>query len=158
LYEAILARETNHSIKILRTDNGGESMSGEFLQYLAKEGIKHETSTPYTPQQNGVAEREKRTVMESARSLLHARNVPLHLWAEAVACAVYCLNRALSTVNTDVTPFEGCYKRKPTVSHLRIFGSQAYVHIPDVLRTKLDPKSELCVFVGYSETQKAYRF
>jgi transposase InsO family protein len=123
LFEARLARETNHSIKILRTDNGGggKFMSGEFLQYLSKEGIKPETRAPYTPQQNGVAERENRTAMASVRSFLHARNVPIHLWAKAVACAVYCHNRALSTVNTDVTPFEGWYKRKPTVSHLRIF-------------------------------------
>lgn len=82
----------------------------------------------------------------------------LFLWTEAVACAVYCLNRVLSTINTDRTPFEKWYNRKPVVSHLRIFRSKAYVHVPTVERKKLDAKSKPCIFVGYSETQKAYRF
>ena len=107
-----------------------------FSNFLSKEGIKHETSAPHTPEQNGVAERENRIVMESARSLLHAEAISLELWAEAVACAVYCLNRALSTNNKICTPFEGWYKQKPTISHLRIFGIKAYVHIPEVERKK----------------------
>lgn len=158
LYSSRLHTETNQHVKILRTDNGGEFTSSEFSNFLSKEGIKHETSAPHTPEQNGVAERENRIVMESARSLLHAEAISLELWAEAVACAVYCLNRALSTNNKICTPFEGWYKQKPTISHLRIFGIKAYVHIPEVERKKLDAKSKLCIFVGYSDTQKAYRF
>ena len=65
-------------------------MSNQFREFLKKEGIAQQTSTPYTPQQNGVAERANRTIVEMARSMLHAQNLSLDLWAEAVVNAVSC--------------------------------------------------------------------
>ena len=84
-------------------------------------------------------------------------NLPRDLWAEAVNTAVYVKNR-IHGKTTKTTPFESWYGRKPDVSYFRIFGSFAYVHIPKSLRRKLDPKSQKLLFVGYSETQKTYRF
>lgn len=88
---------------------------------------------------------------------MHASSVGKELWAEAVNCATYVLNRiAGSTVTT--TPYETWYGKKPNIEHLRVFGSSAFVHIPKEDRQKLDAKSERCLFVGYSEGQKAWRF
>lgn len=159
-FAARLKAQTGNTIKTLRSDNGGEYIDCSFENYLIAEGIRHESSAPHTPQQNGVSERKNRTVMESARSMLYSKGSSSgqkELWAEAVSCAVYTLNRA-SSRTVAVTPFEGWYGVKPDVSHLKIFGCSAYVHIPQVNRRKLDPKSEKCIFVGYSDTQKAYRF
>ena len=132
-------------------------MSQCFQTWLQQKGIRHETSAPHTPEQNGVAERDNRTVVEAARSMLHQKNLPLELWAEAISCAVYTLNRVLSST-ASITPFEAWHRAKPDVSNLQVFGSIAFVHIPKIERQKLDNKSIRCVFIGYSNTQKAYRF
>jgi hypothetical protein len=89
--------------------------------------------------------------------MLHSKNIPLNLWAEAVACAVYTLNRVVSRT-APLTPYYVLYKTKPDLSNLRVFGSTAYVHIPAAERQKLDPKSVKCLFIGYCSTQKAHRF
>ena len=84
----------------------------------------------YTPQQNGVAKRDNRTLVEGARTLLHSKTfLPLRLWAEAVNCVVYTLNRSLSSSCPAVTPFETWFYRKPDVSNLRPFGSEFYVMV-----------------------------
>ena len=141
-----LRGETGNKIKCLRTDNGGEYLGSSFQEWIAKKGITHQTSAHRTPEQNGVTERDNRTVMEIARSMIHGRMLPLALWAEAVSTATYLLNR-VSTTTAALTPFEIWYNKKPNLSHLRIFGSDVFVHIPKEERTKLDPKSEKCIFI-----------
>ncbi len=152
-----LRTETGQMVHTLRADNGGEFIGHHFKEWLSNHGIKLETSAPHTPEQNGVSERANRTIMEAARSLIHAKNVPLELWGEAIACAVYTLNR-VSTKTTPNTPYQNWFGTKPDVSNLRIFGSTAYIHVPKAERRKLDSKSVTCHFVGYCATQKAYRF
>ena len=156
-YSARLFNETGKVILTLRSDNGGEYVNEDLQTHLATNGIRHETCAPYTPQQNGVSERSNRTLMESARSILQEKDLPRDLWAEAVNTAVYVNNRIHGSTTT-TTPYEMWYGRKPDVSYFRIFGTFAYVHIPDDLRSKLDAKSQKLLFIGYSETQKAYRF
>lgn len=155
-FSAQLKSETGGEIKILRSDNGGEFLSNSFQAWLAKCGIRHETSAPYTPQQNGVAERSIRTIMEAARSMLYAKNIPIEMWGEAVACATYVLNRSSSSSCT-ATPYELWHRKKPDISHLRVFGSRVFIHIPDATRRKLDAKAVKCIMVGYSDKSKAYR-
>ena len=158
-FAARLLRVTGHHIDTLRSDGGGEFVGGDFAQYLAQEGIRHEMSAPHSPQQNGVSERENRTIMEATRSMLHGSGLPLYLWDECVKCAAYILNRVLSRSTIQpITPYEAWYGTKPNVSHFIPFGCRADVHIPKADRKKLDAKSELCYFVSYCETQKAYRF
>lgn len=89
--------------------------------------------------------------------MLHSKKLPLFLWAEAVACAVYTLNRVVSKAAPS-TPYFAWHQTKPDVSNLRVFGCVAFVHVPASERQKLDPKSVKCIFLGYSLTQKAYRF
>ncbi|UYV79406.1 hypothetical protein LAZ67_17002496, partial [Cordylochernes scorpioides] len=149
--------ETGNKIKRFRTDNGTEFLNKNFSDYLKSLGIVHELTAPYTPEQNGISERDNRTIVESARCLLHGRKMPLELWAEAVNTAVYLLNRCTTKVLGNSTPYEIWYKRKPSILHLKTFGCNAYVHIPKDNRKKLHKKSIRTFFVGYTETNKNYR-
>jgi hypothetical protein len=115
----------------------------------------HQTSAAHTPQQNGVAERDNRTTVEAVRTALHAKQIPLHLWPAAVNYTIYTKNRILRD-GFKSTPYEFWYGKKPNVKHLRAFGTRAFVHVPDSDRRKLDPKAVEGLFVGYSETVKAY--
>jgi hypothetical protein len=119
-------------------------------------GIQLQTSAPYTPEQNGIAERDHRSTVESARSQIHAKGVTLKLWAEAINYSVYVLNRTISKSET-ITPYQRLFGKSPDISNLRVFGSVAYFFTPDVLRQKLDPKATKGVYVGESEEQKASR-
>ena len=87
---------TGNRIDTIRSDNGGEFFTTDFATWLKEKGIRQESSAPYTPEQNGVAERLNRTIVESARSMLHSAQVPIYLWAEAVNCAVYLQTRSAS--------------------------------------------------------------
>lgn len=91
-FKALVKKESSCQIVTLRSDNGGEFCSTEFTNFCASHGIKHQLTTPYTPQQNGVVDRRNRTITEMAQSMLEHRNVPKHFWAEAVFTAVYLLN------------------------------------------------------------------
>ena len=84
--------------------------------------------------------------------------MPREFWAKAIACVEYFINRSPSKSLQNLTPHEAWYGSKPSIGHLRIFGSPAYVHIPDAVRTKLDNKAEKCIFIGYSERSKAYKY
>uniref|UniRef100_A0AAV1TCE5 Retroviral polymerase SH3-like domain-containing protein n=1 Tax=Peronospora matthiolae TaxID=2874970 RepID=A0AAV1TCE5_9STRA len=95
--------------------------------------------------------------MEKARSMLYYKGVGMPWWAEAVSTAVYLINRSTNSANSDVTPFEVGFKTKPSIEHLRVFGSQGYAHIDDDKRTKLEPKSYRCMFLGYEENTEGYR-
>jgi hypothetical protein len=150
--------QTGHKIKVLRSDNAAEYVSARQRNTLTELGIIHEKSAPYTPQQNGMAERENRTVVEMARSMLYASKskLPPSLWAEAIAYATYILKRIPSSKSTS-SPFEKWNGTKPNLSHLRIFGSRTFVHVPDVKRTKFQPKCIEGVLVGFCESSKAYR-
>ena len=148
---------SGYRVKSLRSDNGTEYSSQAFAEYCKIKGIKREYTIPYTPQQNGVAERANRTIMESVRSMLYHANLPLIFWAEAVSTAVYLKNRSPTSHLKDITPYECWYKEKPDVSNIKVFGCKSYVHIPDQKRGKLDKKSIPCIFVGYPDNSKGYK-
>ena len=122
-------------------------MSNEFKSYCTKEGIEHEVITPYTPQHNGTAEKENRTILNLARSMLKTKNLPKKLWVEAVSTSVYLLNRCPTKRLEDKTPKEVWSGARPNVSHLKIFGSICYKHVPDAIRRKLDDRSEKLIFL-----------
>src|SRR5205085_7829046 len=108
--------------------------------------------------QNGVSERKIRTVVERARTMLLEARLPERFWSEAIAAAVYILNRSPTKALTGKTPFEAWFGRRPNLSHLRRFGCDAYLHVPDAQRTKLRPKARFCTFLGYvPNTTKQWR-
>jgi hypothetical protein len=156
-FDAIVKNKFGHHVRILHTDNGTEYVNGEFKEYMKKYGIEHECSAPYTPEQNGRAERELRTIVESARSMLYARDVPIYLWAEAINCAVYLLNRTTSSQTPNKSPHEIWTGDKPDLKHVRTFGCTGYVHIPNQLRTKFNKKSKNLILVGYQGNTNNYR-
>jgi hypothetical protein len=120
-------------------------------------GKRHQITPAYTPQLNGVAERNNQTILDMARSLLKAKKLPKQYWAEVVSCAVYLLNRCPTRSLQAVTPEEAWSGHKPSVTHLRVFGCVAYTKILDARRTKLDDKSEKCIFVGYGDRRMGYK-
>ena len=134
-------KSSGYQLKVLRTDNGGEYTSKEFKNYLKSEGVRHELTVPKTPEQNGVAERLNRTLVEAVRSMLIDANLPHKFWAEALSTAVYLKNRSPTKAVKDMTPFEAWKNMKPKVGHLRVFGCDAFAHIPKDERHKLDVKA-----------------
>ncbi|MCO5547266.1 hypothetical protein L7F22_000713 [Adiantum nelumboides] len=144
-------------VKSIRSDRGGEFLSEDFARWCKSEGIRRQLTTPYTPSQNGVVERKNRTIMEMARAMLAHASLPRSYWAEACNTAVYIQNRSPTHALQDMTPFQAYYGCKPTVSHFRVFGCSAFVHIPKEKRQKLDFKSRKLLFLGYSAESNAYR-
>ena len=142
---------------MLRTDRGGEFANKAFDQYLTAHSIRREYTTPYTPEQNYVVERDNRTIMEGVRSCLHQAKINIRFWAEAVQYLVNTFNRTCTRILYAYTPFEAYFGLPPSVSHLRPFGCPTYVHIPAASRQKLDPKAQQGIFVGYSDESKAFR-
>lgn len=104
-----------------------------------------------------MAERKNRTILDMVRSMLKSKKMPKEFWAEAVQCAIYVQNRCLHVKLDDRTPQEAWSGQKPTVSHLKVFGSVAYAHVPDQRRTKLEDKSKRYIFIGYDEKTKWYK-
>ena len=156
-WKALVKKASGKKLKTLRTDNGGEYTSTQFENYLKTEGIRHERTVPKTPEQNGVAERLNRTLVETSRSMLLDAKLPKRFWAEAVSTAVYLKNRCPTKSVQDKTPYEAWHGEKPKVKHLRVFGCDAYAHIPKDERGKFDSKARKCILLGYGTGTKAYR-
>ena len=141
----------------MRTDNSGEFCSAEFDRFCKDHGIERHKTTPYTPQQNGVAERMNRTLMERARSMLSGAGLEQKFWAEALAIACYLINRSPTSALVEKTPMEAWSNKKPSLRHLRVFGCEAYAHVPSVKRSKLENKAVKCIFIGYGVGVKGYK-
>ena len=116
-----------------------------------------QTSSPYSLQQNGVAERANRTIVEMARCMLYAQSLGREFWAEAVSNAVYTRNRCSNKALIDITLEEAWSGKRPCIYHMHVCGCIAYAKVPDEKRTKLDAKGIKCLFVSYCEGTKAYR-
>lgn len=156
-WKALVEKSTGRTLKALRTDNGGEYTSAEFEKYLKSEGVRHERTVPKTPEQNGVAERMNRTLIEMVRSMLAGAKLPQKFWAEALSTAAYLRNRSPTKAVVGKTPFEAWTGEKPRVDHLRTFGCVAYAHIAKDERRKLDSKARRCIFLGYGTETRGYR-
>ncbi|CAA0824232.1 cysteine-rich RLK (RECEPTOR-like protein kinase) 8, partial [Striga hermonthica] len=154
-YKGVVEKQLGKSIKSLRSDRGGEYLSNEFRSYLTDNGIMSQLTAPGTPQQNGVAERRNMTHMEMVRAMMSYSTLPDSFWGYALETAVYILNKVPSK-SVPSTPLELWSGHKPSLRHLRIWGSPAHV-----LRTgtdKLEPRSEVRLFVGYPKETKGGLF
>ena len=155
-FKKLAESESEEDIKCFRTNRGGEFNSEVFNAYCEESDIKRQLTAPYSPQQNGVAERKNRTIMSCVRSMLKEKKLPLELWAEAVNTCVYVLNRSHTKSLENSTPYERWSGKKPNIDHLRVFGS--VVHVKTTKRvSKLEDRSSLMVFIGYELGTKAYR-
>ena len=146
-----LEKQSGNDLMKLRSDKGTEYINKELQEYLASKGVQHQTTTRYTPEQNGAAERLNRTLMERVCAMLSDSCLSKELWAEAACTACFIRNRSPAS-GRDKTPWELFFGEKPDVSDMHIFGTPAYALIPKELRRKLDVHSELGHFVGYPAT------
>ena len=153
-------------IKVVRSDRGREyygkhgdagQLKGPFAKYLEDSGIVAQFTMPRSPEQNGVAERHNRTLMEMVRSMISRTNLPGFLWGEALKTALYILNR-VPTKAVPFTPFELWTGRKPSLNHLKVWGCPAEVKLYNPTLSKLDSRTTQCYFVSYPEHSKGYRF
>lgn len=156
-YQTLVEKQTGKLIKKIRSDNGTEYVNTAFEEYLKSKGIEHQLTVRYTPEQNGVAERTNRTIVEMARCLIHEAKADERMWAEAVNTAVYLKNRSPHKAVMNSTPEEKWSGEKPNLKYLRVWGCIVQAHIPNALRKKFDRKSKQYIFVGYSERTKGYR-
>ncbi|UYV67617.1 hypothetical protein LAZ67_5001384 [Cordylochernes scorpioides] len=127
------------------------------LDLCKRFGIIHEFTAPYVHEQIGRIERDNRTIVEAARSMLNSRNLPGFFWAEACNTATNILNRSATKQTTGTTPYELFFGTKPNVANYKIFGCNAYMHIPKENRKKWDNKSIKLMFLGYENTSKNFR-
>jgi hypothetical protein len=156
-FKAKAERQTGRKLKMLRTDNDTESVNSVMKMSMQRDGVTHQTTCPYTPEQNGTAERMNRTLVEKARSMMNDVGLPKKFWAEAVSTAAYIVNRCPTRVLESKTPEEAWSQKKPDLKHLRVFGSQVMVHCPKQKRQKFDPKYVEGIFIGYAENSKGFR-
>jgi transposase InsO family protein len=157
IYKEMVENEMDSRIKCLRSDNGGEFTSKEFMDYCNNHGIKRQFSVARTPQQNGVVERKNRTVQEMARTMIMDSKLTDIFWTQAVHTTVHIQNRVMLRNNTDKTPYE-LWKGRPTnVKHFRVFGSKCYIKREDGRMGKFDSRVDKGILVGYSSTRKAYK-
>ena len=157
-YKSWVETQTGERVRCLRDDKGGEYMAGEFDAFCAEHGIERQHSVRNRPQQNGVAERTNRTLADGVTAMLAESGLPQTFWGEAVLSLVHVLNRSFTSACPDATPYELWYGRKPDVSHLRVWGCTAYVHVQKDKRQGLSPHMEKCVFIGYPEGYKGWKF
>lgn len=156
-FKAVVEKETGTTIKMLRTDRGGEFISSEFKVFCETTGIVRHFTAPYSPQQNGVVERRNRTLMGMTRSILKGTECPNYLWGEAVRHSTYLINRVATRVLELKTPYEVLKGKKPNVSHIRIFGCVGYAKVDIPHLKKLENRSRMLVHLGTEPGSKAYR-
>ena len=161
-FDQQLFNRTQRHTTYLRSDNGGEFKNTTFSVYCSKFGIIQEFSIPYNPSQNGVAERANLTLLNPVRAMLHESQLDKSFWDEALLNAVYTRNLSPISANDSMTPYQIWFGMKPSVSHLRIFGSTCFVFSPLSHRqktgfTKLADRSVKCKFLGYCIDSKGYR-
>ncbi|GKD87703.1 ribonuclease H-like domain-containing protein, partial [Tanacetum coccineum] len=144
-------------VKVIRCDNGTEFKNKVMNQFCEMKGIKREFSVARTPQQNGVAERKNKTLIEAARTMLADSKLPTTFWAEAVNTACYVQNRVLVIKPHNKTPYELFLGRKPALSFMRPFGCPVTILNTIDHLGKFDGKADEGFFVGYSTNSKAFR-
>nr|GEW91525.1 putative ribonuclease H-like domain-containing protein [Tanacetum cinerariifolium] len=147
----------NHKVKAIRCDNGTEFKNANLIELCGSKGIRRDYSNARTPQQNRVAERKNRTLIEAARTMLADSFLPTIFWTEAVATACYVLNRVLVTKPHHKTPYELLTGDKPSISYLKHFGCHVTILNTSDSLGKFDKKSDEGYIVGYSISSKAYR-
>jgi hypothetical protein len=157
IYKEMVENEMDSRIKCLRSDNGGEFTSKEFMDYCSSHGIKRKFFVARTPQHNGVVERKNRIVQEMARTMLMDSKLTNIFWTQAVHTTFHIQNRVILRNNTDKTPYELWKGRPANVKHFIFFGSKCYIKREDGRMGKFDSHVDKGVLVGYSSTRKAYK-
>ena len=157
-FQKMVENQLNTKIKVFQSDGGGEFVSNSLKAHFSKHGIHHRISCPYTPQQNGLAERKHRHLVELGLCMLFHSHTPQKFWVESFFTANYIINLLPSSVLKNVSPSETLFGQKPDSSSLRVFGSACYPCLRPLAQNKFDPRSLQCIFLGYNSQYKGYRY
>ncbi|GJR16099.1 retrovirus-related pol polyprotein from transposon TNT 1-94 [Tanacetum coccineum] len=153
----MIQRNLQAQVITIQTNRGIEFLNKTLHAYFKEEGIGHQTSTPRTPEQNGVVKRRNRTLVEAVRTLLSASKLPLFFWAEVIAAACYIQNRSIIILTHEKTAYHIINDRKPSIKHLYIFGCTCYLTRNGENLDKMKEKGDPCILVGYSTQSKGYQ-
>nr|GEY70850.1 hypothetical protein [Tanacetum cinerariifolium] len=148
---------SQQNVQYVRTDNGTEFVNHTLTEYYERIVIFHQKTVPRTPQQNGVIERRNRTLVEAARTMLIFSKALMFLWAEAVATMCYTQNHSLIHTRHHKTPYELVHNKKPDLTFFRVFGALGYPTNESEDLGKLQPTTDIGIFVGYAPSKKGYR-
>ena len=146
-----------YAINNIRSDRGRKFDNNEITSFCEENGFGHNFSVPRTPQQNGVVERKNRSLQEMARTMLNEFSLPKYFWAEATSTSRYVINRVVNKNKLNKTPYELWKGRKPNISYFKVFGCKCFILNTKDNLGKFDAKSDEDIFLGYSQTSKAYR-
>ena len=144
-------------IKHVRSDNGSEFRNTNVEEFLDEEGIKHEFSTLYTPQQYDIVERKNRTLIEATRTMLDEYKTPDSFWAEAIKTACQAINHLYILNYLGKTPYEIITGNKPKVHYFRVFGCKCFILNKKTKTSKFAPKVDEGFLLGYGTNEHAYR-
>src|SRR5664279_257919 len=153
----LVERQHNEKIMAIRSDNGSEFKNYTVEGFLSDEGIAHQYSTSYTPQQNGVAKRKNRTLMDAARTMIAEFFSPYNFWAEAVSAACHATNRLYLRKLLNKTSYEILTGKKPDISYFKVFGCKCFILKKGNRLSKFETRSYEGIFVGYATNAHAYR-
>lgn len=157
LFNSFVKNQFKSSIKVLRSDNAREFDDEECRKFFQAQGIMHQTSCNYRPQQNARVERKHRHVLEVARALMFQSGLHLSFWGESVLTAAFIINRLPSSILNNKCPYELLYNKPVDYNQIKAFGCLAFAMNPVHTTDKFKPRGVPCVFVGYPPTQKGYR-
>nr|GEX37320.1 hypothetical protein [Tanacetum cinerariifolium] len=150
----MIQRNLQAQVIIIQTDKGIEFLNKTLHAYFKEEGIEHQISTPRTPEQNGVVERQNRTLVEAVRTMLSASKLLLFFWAEAIATACYTQNRSIIIPTHEKTTYHIVNDKKPLIRHLQIFGCTCYLTRDGENHDKMKEKGDTCILTTSLGTRR----
>lgn len=156
-FKALVENQFSSRIKTLQSDGGGEFTSLQFTSFLETHGIFHRISCPYTSQQNGLAERKHRHVVEMGLSLIAQSGLPQNYWVESFLTAIFLINRLPTPLLNQCSPYYMLFKQQPDYSILKSFGCLCFPLLRPYVSHKLMFRSKRCIFLGYGSSYKGYR-
>ncbi|GKE47260.1 retrovirus-related pol polyprotein from transposon TNT 1-94, partial [Tanacetum coccineum] len=153
----LVQTQLSRKIKVFQSDGGTEFVNYTVQKFFEDNGTLHRLSCPYTPQQNGCAERKHRHLVETGLAMLFHAHVPASYWVDAFSSATYIINRLPTKLLGNHSPFELLYSRLPNYTNFHAFGCLVYPYLRDYSAHKLAPRSIPCVFIGYNPQYKGYK-
>jgi len=156
-FKLLVEKQFNYTIKQFQSDNGGEYCSNIFKQFLSANGIFHRLSCPHTSQQNGLAERKHRHIMEMGLTFLAQSGLPKQFWVDAFLTSIFIINRLPTKVLDYLSPFERLFHIPPDFTYFRAFGCQCFPYLRPYSTDKLSYRSTPCIFIGYCSNHKGFR-
>lgn len=156
-FHAFFCTQFSRKVKVFQSDGGTEFVNANVRDFMHLHGILHSLSCPYTPQQNGRAESKHRYIVETGLSMLFHAHDSTFLWFDAFATTVYVINRLPSSILHDSSPFQLLFVYVPNYAHFKPFGCRVFPYLQDYAANKLEPRSQPCIFLGYSSIYKGFR-